>query len=846
MSCSASHVVLPLDLHSPSFVIVAFGNGDEVIAVQQSLAEERVEAELEAEWVAAYSIDVADLVQAEDGSPFEPQVGMRATKRGDQLAGFGECGRCAIPTTSPPAMISAGDACPIPAFAEGAVRVLDSMSHQPAFDRVDQLARDQILLRFPGQCGCRDFGPPIAVQRLELELVHGPADIAPLQAAIADDGTVATLTESISTLRLANGELRYIRAESAPARFEEATFLKGPSPRILATGDAQAGQAEQRWVALIDGNSTPTLLAIDGADGLSNLTLPDSPLTGPIRLLGTSRSAREIPVTADCELVGARLVCTQASVDLDSCADTVLLSGMQDVEVLDNGDEIGIDRHGNFFVRAAAGQKWVCAQAELAGLSGPYGRFRSFRARGRRIAGCACIGMEECSSDRVFVASGLIPEFERDVSGALVSPTIRLETTFEGFGGCVRGAIAVDSSIWVARTASAATVATHFSEDSRVDELLSDQLPGAVGVSELGESGNGWVLAVDSAGSLFRRPPNGRFERVEQQDFPGESLAVSHPDGAIVVTGTRLSRVERGPPVAVVGLPLELESPATLVALGPEGIWVALGAKLLKLDLDATAVLETRPLPLGDREQLQSMAAMFADRVAILTLGAQREPKVYLSTANGLETAEVRNDDPATSELESPPTGTYDMVTAAGGMAWIVGSAGIARLVAGPNGPALETFWASRLSSPAFDFLRTQAPWFQAASARCPDRVSIMTREDLEASPGRASTDSHGAWMTAECAGHLALCPHESFDSTSAAVPDGAEFASFSLDGPDGTSFVYSGSPGVRSATYYRLGAPPTRLPFASTRSAVRLDESSVLVVGPAGRQVVVRDVGSR
>ncbi|MBI2374350.1 MAG: hypothetical protein HYV07_10185 [Deltaproteobacteria bacterium] len=151
---------LSLGLDSPNallLVATAGGEGDvlEVDRIGPGFGRSVFATPEGAESVHLYPINVEDLVGA-DGEPLDPVVleslGVRRASDAPPDAG---CGRCPVPSLSPPLVVLPGSGCGLPRWVVGKSYSLDGrVLDDPHSRAVEAKVRSQVTLDWPGSCSC--------------------------------------------------------------------------------------------------------------------------------------------------------------------------------------------------------------------------------------------------------------------------------------------------------------------------------------------------------------------------------------------------------------------------------------------------------------------------------------------------------------------------------------------------------------------------------------------------------------------------------------------------------------------------------------------------------------------
>lgn len=196
-------------------LITAAGPGDLVVSAILSPTGQLTAAALldadgfdrvnieERERVVVWTIRAADLV-GEDHLPLSPErlgeVRVRLT-RAPADPDRGACRRCLGRVAAPPQIISAGDSCPVPAFAEVLVRGVDARPVEISGEH-----RDGLRLEWPGACACGS-GATLALDRAEI--VGRRAGEWPVEvAAQAADGSVGLFGARLARRVAVDGTVR--------------------------------------------------------------------------------------------------------------------------------------------------------------------------------------------------------------------------------------------------------------------------------------------------------------------------------------------------------------------------------------------------------------------------------------------------------------------------------------------------------------------------------------------------------------------------------------------------------------------------------------------------------------
>ncbi|MCK6544691.1 hypothetical protein L6R52_02400 [Myxococcota bacterium] len=291
----------------------------------------------------------------------------------------GDCGRCLVPTSTPPLVVSDGDACTLPAFVEGRLYQLEDGRYVArASDdnaRAVAAARSAIRLEWPGACACGDVEAAPSIAGLEVEPISPASARWPLsQVAETSDGLVVGASDRVAI----TFDPRTGRA-SAPTDLGDYP-IEVRSMAGLADGDLLVS-GETYSETLMDGYRFDRLAVDRAADPPRvtmrtplSLSIPARPQlmkyvgegpASPLWLVGSASGQFGLlePAMFACEPDGSR--CQPVSVT--SCAGDVYGLILRDVVTLPNGTGVGISDRALYYKAAGSGglvpapsDPWTC------------------------------------------------------------------------------------------------------------------------------------------------------------------------------------------------------------------------------------------------------------------------------------------------------------------------------------------------------------------------------------------------------------------------------------------------------------------------------------------------------
>lgn len=496
----------------------------------------------------------------------------------------GDCGRCLVPTSTPPIVVSDGDACTLPAFVEGRLfRREDGRYVARASDenlRAVEAARLQIRLEWPRPCACSD---PEATPSI------AGADIVPI-APDAAPWPLSTFAETSDGLVVGVSDRVAITFDPArPARPSAPTELGDYPVEVrsmagLADGDLFAS-AEAFDESLMDGYRFDRL-AVDRAQDPPRVTvrtpldvsLPARPQlikpvgdgpAAPLWLIGSAVGQFGIlePAMFACGPDGTRC----QPVNVTSCAGDVYTLILRDLVTLPSGAGIAMSDRALFYKAAGPGgttpeptEPWTC-HADLppfpwradAGGDDDSVSIRTFRAitrLGERVFLCGVRAPPRCEASFPVVLT------------ATVGAPLGQEPT-PNFVAIAREADGAECQRFLPVPGDPTKVRALFS-NGRTIELDADGNVGARGqIGELfGPSSLPWseIRALPSGNLVARTRENGLYWSDGERPFvqlyggayerasysrivstPQGFFAFGHPAGLVRIDATR----EAGAPV---------------------------------------------------------------------------------------------------------------------------------------------------------------------------------------------------------------------------------------------------------------------------------------------------------
>ncbi|MBI4821627.1 MAG: hypothetical protein HY791_35525 [Deltaproteobacteria bacterium] len=642
----------------------------------------------------------------------------------------GSCGRCTTPSGSKTQLITAGDRCPVPRFAE-ASEVRANGLEAISLERLGEL-RAKIVLDWPGECGCltSDAHPePPSLEWCELDLTR--VEVA--TASIESDGTFVGVNRSHLIL-------------AAPGT--EGEVLEFEEPYLSPPG----------LIRLIGTSTDPVLAVLDpfGQLSVERLRRHGESIGRAIQPGPPDFSAESIQITAGGEFRASGHVGGRPSIQLCtvgdglSCVEEELCPSLGPTESVRSlgtleGAPAAYSSSGRVLVRSAEG--WRCLDTTHPPRVQLTPALEASWESLRLVSGQWVDGLIEGASGSVFVCmEGTTP---RGPATAVMRASMdTAQPRFEWVGGAEEGncrLVVVPGAIprvvaWFERSPSSEL--RLFEADGRAlesSELFLGEAEAPQQLTDFASAPTGWLAVRNPGGTWRRRAPTGVWARTvarSPNELATEPLNVIASGARIVAFFGRIQPMElvgRGCESALV--PMDFPAGragdrALDVAVMEDGRHLVSGT-----DLSGSGWLRLYDLETGAFEEGRGLNALPITDVAKLGLGA-----VLLDSAGALWRW---SGGPLLIERIRTEA-TFESLSSAGGVAWMGGRNALARLPEGESEPELE--WLEGLRRDAFDQdPRDSAATLLELAAVCSDRVLVGSSEEL-AAPNRHRTDQTSLW----------------------------------------------------------------------------------------------------
>ncbi|MBI4816229.1 MAG: hypothetical protein HY791_08225 [Deltaproteobacteria bacterium] len=769
VGCSATSFKLELEADPDDVVIWARLDGESIVESRAELARDPVFAVTqpgERLWVGRFR--PGEFAFGLDGRPLTSSDLLQLT-----LDASSSCGRCLFDAAEAPALIYAGQSCPIPPFVEQKILV----EGDGAMAEVDEPTPATLRLSPGGDCACPE-SPEQRWTELEPCPVRGEADIAPRDIALRADGTVFGFAGSFGLAIDAQG--RTLWGEFEPAFGSLRSWVSLPDGRIVLASSVRGSGGEVDFqdvrIVAVDGE-TLTAGPIGGLPELTRVNVSPGQ-DGRFEILAATRVGTLISATgATCSVSGASAECELVPLRKDmSCPNTYAKSALESVTILENGDGVAWLEGGLLF-RPRGERTWSCVPGtnQLALEVPGQGPMEvpgdvSLISLGRRILACGSTGS---LGSTAVVLTATVPESLRAESGELVPFPVRLLALHaEANAICAGFAAAPDgSSIDVLFNGAP----PHVARVSREGVLLSVRAQAEVfGVESallrVFQAGP-WLAAIGLTGTIFRN--DGASSRLAELRSPGSttSAAVTTPRGFRIyrerATALEIVAGSGCEDVEVLPTPIELSAVAAVTQEG---------------DVDVVAGVEEGALVLtrvrGESVEISRLGPIPAAPVQVVSLGSGR---LVMRLADGALWAAIGD------RVQLVSIGPYLSLAASQGVALAGKVGGIDRVSPALDGTLRAISVSETLEGVAFaqvDAQRNGPEQVTAISLECPDRGRVEMFESLNRVDFEWTNRTHSAWViSGECGSGAQLCPDFTFRPFALTAPAPTEVATVALPG---------------------------------------------------------------